>query len=175
MYFSCPHSCNITLPISFSLNLSFYLWLVEEWKLRNTPFCEFPQPPTNAPHFGKSILLSTLSSNMLSLCSSLNDRDQVTLSCKTTAKLQFCVFYLLCFQRANEEAKVQALPEFNLLLISSWIRFWFVTVVPKYLNCATFLKHLSAIFMSWFCPPFWWRDSNIYLVFSVFTSDQLPY
>jgi hypothetical protein len=24
--------------------------------------------------------------------------------------------------------------------------------------------------MSWFCPAFWWRDSNLYLVFSVFTS-----
>jgi hypothetical protein len=24
--------------------------------------------------------------------------------------------------------------------------------------------------MSWFCHAFWWRDSNIYLVFSVFTS-----
>jgi hypothetical protein len=24
--------------------------------------------------------------------------------------------------------------------------------------------------MHWFCPAFWWRDSNIYLVFSVFTS-----
>jgi hypothetical protein len=28
----------------------------------------------------------------------------------------------------------------------------------------------SAVFMSWFCSAFWWRDSNIYLVFSVFTS-----
>jgi hypothetical protein len=26
--------------------------------------------------------------------------------------------------------------------------------VPKYMNCATFSKHLSAIFMSWFCPAF---------------------
>jgi hypothetical protein len=38
------------------------------------------------------------------------------------------------------------------------------------LNCATFSKHLLVIFMSWFCPAFWWRDSNMYLVFSVITS-----
>jgi hypothetical protein len=27
-------------------------------------------------------------------------------------------------------------------------------------NCATFSNHLLTIFMSWFCPAFWWRDSN---------------
>jgi hypothetical protein len=41
---------------------------------------------------------------------------------------------------------------------------------PKYLNCATFSKHLFHFFMSWFCPAFWWRHSNIYLDFCVFTS-----
>jgi hypothetical protein len=41
---------------------------------------------------------------------------------------------------------------------------WFVIVVPKYLNCATLSKHPLAIFMSWFCPAFWWWDSNIYLI-----------
>jgi hypothetical protein len=32
----------------------------------------------------------------------------------------------------------QALLEFSLLLISSWMEFWFVTVIPKYLNCIIF-------------------------------------
>jgi hypothetical protein len=31
----------------------------------------------------------------------------------------------------------QAFPEFNLLLISSWMSFWFVSVVHKYLNFVT--------------------------------------
>ena len=31
----------------------------------------------------------------------------------------------------------QTFPDFNLLLISSWIEFWFVQVVPKYLNSST--------------------------------------
>jgi hypothetical protein len=43
-------------------------------------------------------------------------------------------------------------------------------VVPKYFNCATFWKDPLAIIMSWFCPAFWWRNSNIYLDFSAFTS-----
>jgi hypothetical protein len=64
----------------------------------------------------------------------------------------------------------QTLPEFNHPLISYRVRFQFVTVVPKYLNCTTFLKHLLPIFVSWFWPVFWWQDSNQYLVFSVFTS-----
>jgi hypothetical protein len=49
------------------------------------------------------------------------------------------------------------------LFIPSWIRFWFVTVTPKYLNCVIFSKDLLATFSSWFCHAFWWWDSNIYL------------
>jgi hypothetical protein len=44
------------------------------------------------------------------------------------------------------------------------------TVALKYLNCDTFLKDLFAIFISRFRPTFWWRDSNIYLVFSTVIS-----
>jgi hypothetical protein len=50
------------------------------------------------------------------------------------------------------------------------IKIWFVTVVPNYLNCATFSKDLLAIFMLCFWPTFWWRDMNTYLVFFVFPS-----
>jgi hypothetical protein len=55
---------------------------------------------------------------------------------------------------------------FNLLLISSWIKFWFVTVVSKYLDCDTFSNDMFAIFTSLFWPTFWWRDIKIYLVFA---------
>jgi hypothetical protein len=59
---------------------------------------------------------------------------------------------------------------FNFLLN----QIWFLTVVPKYLNCDTFSNDLFAIFMSWFCPAFWWWDSNIYLVFSALISRPIP-
>jgi hypothetical protein len=47
-------------------------------------------------------------------------------------------------------------------------RFWFVTVIPKYLKCVTFSDDLFAIFMSQFSPAFWWWDTNIYFIFSTF-------
>jgi hypothetical protein len=40
---------------------------------------------------------------------------------------------------------ITVFPDFNLLLISSWLEFWFVMVVPKHLNCSTILKELLSI------------------------------
>lgn len=37
-----------------------------------------------------------------------------------------------------------SIPQFYLLLISSWIKFWFITVVSKYLNFAPFSKDLKS-------------------------------
>jgi hypothetical protein len=36
----------------------------------------------------------------------------------------------------------------------SWMSFWFVSVVPKYLNFATFSNDSLAILIFWFCPEF---------------------
>ena len=44
--------------------------------------------------------------------------------------------------------------------------FWFVSIVPKYLNCATPSKDLLPIFMLWFCPAgCTWHD-HIHCVLS---------
>jgi hypothetical protein len=37
-------------------------------------------------------------------------------------------------------------------------------------ECTIFPKHLSDIYMTRFWPTFWWRDSKVYLIFSVFAS-----
>jgi hypothetical protein len=51
----------------------------------------------------------------------------------------FSIPYLSEYRRPSFCTEwLQALPEFDLLLISSWIKFWFVAVVPKYFNFATF-------------------------------------
>jgi hypothetical protein len=50
------------------------------------------------------------------------------------------------------------------------MQFSSVSVVPRYLNVATSSKDLFDIFMLYFCPNFWLRDINMYLVFSGFTS-----
>jgi hypothetical protein len=47
--------------------------------------------------------------------------------------------------------------------------FWFVSVVPKYLNFATFSNNSLAILIFWFCSEFWWQDIIIYFVSSAFT------
>jgi hypothetical protein len=79
-----------------------------------------------------------------SLCSSLNVRDQVSHPYRTTAKIIFLYILMFKFFDSRWEDRrlwtewYQAWPEFNLLLISSWNKFWFVTVVPKYLYCDTF-------------------------------------
>jgi hypothetical protein len=52
----------------------------------------------------------------------------------------------------------QPFPELILLLISSWMTFWFVSVIPKYLNFATFSNDSLAILIFWFCPEFWWWE-----------------
>ena len=57
-------------------------------------------------------------------------------------------------------------PDFNLILISSWIEFWFVKFVPKYFNSSTLSKELLSIFILWLCPAFWSRDMTMYLVLS---------
>jgi hypothetical protein len=65
------------------------------------------------------------------------------------------VFLIFTFIDSRQEGRgfwteQWALPEFSLPLICSWIKFWFVTVVPKYLNCDIFSNDLLAIFMSRF-------------------------
>jgi hypothetical protein len=58
----------------------------------------------------------------------------------------------------------------SITLIQSPLNFLQNRVFVCYSRSQAFSKHLLAIFMSWFPPAFWWRDSNIYLVFSVFIS-----
>jgi hypothetical protein len=115
-----------------------------------------------------------------SVCgSSLIVRDQVSHLDRTKGKI--IVFYNLAFMSVDRrwEDKMfwteqqEALHDFSLLLISNWIKIWFVTVMPKYLNCITFSKYLLAIFTSWFCSTFWGRDSNIYLHFSMSASTPI--
>ena len=43
----------------------------------------------------------------------------------------------------------QAFKEFSLPLISYWIQFWFVKVVPKYLNSSTLSMELLSIFFKY--------------------------
>jgi hypothetical protein len=141
-----------TLPISSSLTWSFKLYLE-----KSTSY--------EAPRY---VVFSTLLSLHLSSvqifsstpCSSFNIRDQVSHPYRATGKI--IVLFILIFKFLDswrEDRRFwtewqQALPEFNLLLISYWIKFWLGIVVPKYLNCATFFQRDRLdihVLMSWFC------------------------
>jgi hypothetical protein len=50
-------------------------------------YAVFLQPPVTSSLFGSNILLSTLFSNTLSLCSSLNARDHISHPCRNTDKI----------------------------------------------------------------------------------------
>ena len=74
---------------------------------------------------------------------------------KTTGKI--IVLYILIFKflDSNLEGRrfctewEQAFSDFNVLLISFWIEFWFINVVPKYLNSSTLSKELLSVSILW--------------------------
>jgi hypothetical protein len=77
------------------LNMNILIILGEEYKSRSSSLCSFPHSPVSSYLFGPNFLLSTLLSNTLSLCSSLNVRDQVSHPYRTTGKI--IVLYVLVF------------------------------------------------------------------------------
>jgi hypothetical protein len=128
----------------------------DEYKLWSSPLRNFLHSAVTSSLLGPNILLSTLFSDTLSLCSSLNIRDQVSHPYKTTGRIM--VFYILTFKTLDSRREdrrlwtewLQAFPEFSLLLISSCMQFWSDRVVLRYLNSATSSKDLFAIFMLFF-------------------------
>ena len=104
----------------------------EEYRSLSSSLCSFLHSTFTSPLLGPNILLNTLSSNTLSLRFSLNVNDQVSHPYKTTEK--YIVLYILIFKFLDSKLEdkrfctewQQAFPDFSLLLISSWIEFWFV-------------------------------------------------
>jgi hypothetical protein len=75
------------------LDLITLIILNEKYMLWSGTLCSTLQPPVTSYLFDPNILLSTLFSNTLSLCSSLHVRDQVLHKYKTAGKI--VVLYIL--------------------------------------------------------------------------------
>jgi hypothetical protein len=67
----------------------------DKYKLLSSLLCNFLYSPVTSSLLGPNVLLSTLFSNTLSLCCSLNVRDQVSHPYKTTGRI--VVLYTLTF------------------------------------------------------------------------------
>jgi len=91
---------------------------------------------------------------------------------QTTSKIIFLYISIFVFWVTKLEDKrfltewYQAFRDFNLFLISSWIEFCFVRIVPKYMNSSSRSMELLPIFVLWHRPSFWSRDVTMYLALS---------
>jgi hypothetical protein len=153
----------VTFPRLIHLELITLIIFGEVYKLRSSSLCSLLQPPATSSLLGPNILFSTLFSNTLNLCSSLSVRDQVSHQhpYKTTRKIMDLYISILNFLQKGQKDKNSAFSELNLLWISSWMQFWFLTIVPKHFNFAIFSKDLLEINKFWLCPTFWWRDIKV--------------
>jgi hypothetical protein len=135
------------------------------------------QSSATSYHLGANILFSTPFSYIPNLCSSHSVKDQVSHPYKAAGKIIiFCILICKFLERRWEDNYEQNSCEHSpdiISSISSWMQFWFVTVVSKYLNTAPFSKDLLAISKLWFWSAFWCQDTGIYLVFSVLTSKPM--
>jgi len=175
-----PHQkpvCTYPLPIrarcSAHLILLYLITRIifgEQCKSLSCSLCRFLHSLVTSRLLDPNIVLSTLFSNVLSLRSSIIVSDHVSNPWKTAGKIGFMCIFIFTFLDSKREDKrfctewQQAFPGFNLLLISSWIEFWFAKFVTRYLKCSTISKELLYIFILWLRPVFWSQDMAMYLV-----------
>ena len=88
----------------------FITWtmLSEQYRSLSSSLCSFLHSPVTLTLLGPNILLSTLLSNTLSLCSSLNVSDQVSHPYKTTRKITVLYILIFNFCIANWKTKYSA-------------------------------------------------------------------
>ena len=112
------------------LDLIIQIIFGEEFRSFSSYLCSLFHSPVISSLWGQNILLGSLLSNSLSLCSSLNVSDLVSLPYKTEGKIWVLYILHFIFLGSKCEDKIfcteweQAFPGLNLLLISSQMEFW---------------------------------------------------
>jgi hypothetical protein len=99
----------------------------EEYKLWSSSLCSYLQPPVTSSLFGPNILLNTLFSNTLSLCSSINVRDQVSHPYRTTGKIIIscrCILIFTFLNTRREDKRLWTQSPLNFLLNSTLISYY---------------------------------------------------
>jgi hypothetical protein len=79
--------------------------LGEDYKPCSSSLCSFLQPPVTSSLLGQNIILSTLFSYTLNLCSSLKVRDKVSHPYKTTGKIIVLCILIFTFLDSRREDK----------------------------------------------------------------------
>jgi hypothetical protein len=118
------------------IDYSNYTWRrVQVMKLL---IMQFFQPPVTSSLFGLNILLNTLFSNTLSLCSSLNVRDQVSHICKTTDKI--IILQILIFLSLDSRRTLNSSGE-KINLVQKYSQFY--TFLDIYYRTSFYLSSVS--------------------------------
>jgi hypothetical protein len=101
---SFHHSCYMPRPYTL-LGSVIVFTLGEQYRLRSSSLWSFLHSPVTSSLFGPNFLLSILFWNTLSLCSSLNIRDQVSHPYKTKGKILVLCILILIFFYSREDRR----------------------------------------------------------------------
>jgi hypothetical protein len=123
----------------------------KEYKLWSSSLFSFLQSQVISSLFSPDILLSTLFSNTLSRCSSLNVTDQVSHPYRTTGKITFLYILIFMFLDSRREDK-RFCPKYT---YSIYMHF---RLPSMHTTCPAYFIHLHLVILAIFCMDNnWWR------------------